>query len=158
MSSSNSRTNESFSLTRPFAVPRFNSRNPLRRSNSSSHGMSSPRAEEIPSPRGRRGSATQAAAAPVRCINPASDVNSRLDTQVEVKVYPCNNSQSSGKKKFTSFTIKPEVSCLLLVVCAHCGDGGAVVQCDAVRCSIAPIRQLNKQSICVHVRIPIHGV
>eukprot|EP00538_Stauroneis_constricta_P012943 CAMPEP_0119546802 /NCGR_PEP_ID=MMETSP1352-20130426/1054_1 /TAXON_ID=265584 /ORGANISM="Stauroneis constricta, Strain CCMP1120" /LENGTH=586 /DNA_ID=CAMNT_0007591529 /DNA_START=751 /DNA_END=2511 /DNA_ORIENTATION=- len=70
--------------------------------------MSSPRAEEIPSPRGRRGSATQAAAAPVRCINPASDVNSRLDTQVEVKVYPCNNSQSSGKKKFTSFTIKPE--------------------------------------------------
>ena len=46
--------------------------------------------------------------APVRCINPASDVNARLDTQVEVKVDPCNNSQSGGKKKFTSFTIKPE--------------------------------------------------
>jgi hypothetical protein len=45
---------------------------------------------------------------PVRCINPASDINARLDTQVEVKVYPCNNSQSGGKKKFTSFTIKPE--------------------------------------------------
>lgn len=51
---------------------------------------------------------------PVRCINPASEVNARLDTQVEVRVYPCNNSQSggggpaAGKKKFTSFTIKPE--------------------------------------------------
>ena len=44
---------------------------------------------------------------PVRCINPASDINGRLDTQVEVRVYPCNNSQV-GKKKFTSFTIKPE--------------------------------------------------
>jgi pSer/pThr/pTyr-binding forkhead associated (FHA) protein len=31
-----------------------------------------------------------------------------LDTQVEVRVYPCNNSQGSGKKKFTTFTIKPE--------------------------------------------------
>lgn len=48
---------------------------------------------------------------PVRCVNPASEVNARLDTQVEVKVYPCNNSQSSsGKKKFTTFTVKPEVS------------------------------------------------
>jgi len=45
---------------------------------------------------------------PVRCINPASEINARLDTQVEVRVYPCNNSQSSGKKKFTTFTIKPE--------------------------------------------------
>lgn len=48
-------------------------------------------------------------AAPARCINPASDINARLDTQVEVRVYPCNNSsQGSGKKKFTTFTIKPE--------------------------------------------------
>ena len=47
---------------------------------------------------------------PVRCINPASEVNARLDTQVEVRVYPCNNNQSGGKKKFTTFTIKPEVS------------------------------------------------
>jgi hypothetical protein len=45
---------------------------------------------------------------PVRCINPASEVNSRLDTQVEVRVYPCNNSQNAGKKKYTGFTIKPE--------------------------------------------------
>ncbi|CAB9527748.1 protein ligase MARCH7 [Seminavis robusta] len=45
---------------------------------------------------------------PARCINPASDVNARLDTQVEVRVYPCNNNQSGGKKKFTTFTIKPE--------------------------------------------------
>jgi len=47
---------------------------------------------------------------PARCINPASEVNSRLDTQVEVRVYPCNNNQNGGKKKFTTFTIKPEVS------------------------------------------------
>jgi hypothetical protein len=46
---------------------------------------------------------------PARCINPASEVNARLDTQVEVRVYPCNNNQSGGKKKFTTFTIKPEV-------------------------------------------------
>lgn len=45
---------------------------------------------------------------PVRCINPASEVNARLDTQVEVRVYPCNNNQTGGKKKFTTFTIKPE--------------------------------------------------
>jgi pSer/pThr/pTyr-binding forkhead associated (FHA) protein len=45
---------------------------------------------------------------PVRCLNPASDVNARLDTQVEVRVYPCNNSQNTGKKKFTTFTVKPE--------------------------------------------------
>lgn len=45
---------------------------------------------------------------PTRCINPASDINARLDTQVEVRVYPCNQSQSSGKKKYMGFTIKPE--------------------------------------------------
>lgn len=44
---------------------------------------------------------------PKTCINPAADINSRLDTQVEVRVYPCNNSQSS-KKKFTQFMVKPE--------------------------------------------------
>jgi hypothetical protein len=55
-------------------------------------------------------------ATPVRCINPASDVNSRLDTQVEVRVYPCNNSQGGGKKKFTTFTIKPEVSLELILM------------------------------------------
>lgn len=62
-------------------------------------------------PRGRDkqrdGSSTEISL-PARCINPASEVNSRLDTQVEVRVYPCNNSQGSGKKKFTTFTIKPE--------------------------------------------------
>jgi hypothetical protein len=58
--------------------------------------------------RQREGSA-EIITTPVRCINPASDVNSRLDTQVEVRVYPCNNSQGGGKKKFTTFTIKPEV-------------------------------------------------
>jgi len=45
---------------------------------------------------------------PVRCVNPASEVNARLDTQVEVRVYPCNNSQSNGKKKFTTFNVRPE--------------------------------------------------
>jgi hypothetical protein len=42
------------------------------------------------------------------CINPPNEVNSRLDTQVEVRVYPCNNSSSSSKKKFTQFMVKPE--------------------------------------------------
>lgn len=49
---------------------------------------------------------------PARCINPASDVNARLDTQVEVRVYPCNNSNSSKKKAASSFTIRPE-GCLI---------------------------------------------
>ena len=49
-----------------------------------------------------------------RCINPASEVNARLDTQVEVRVYPCNNSQSGGKKKFTTFNVKPEVRASLI--------------------------------------------
>lgn len=44
------------------------------------------------------------------CLNPPSEINSRLDTQVEVKVYPCNgsNSNNNGRKKFTQFTVKPE--------------------------------------------------
>uniref|UniRef100_A0A7S2JZD2 RING-CH-type domain-containing protein n=1 Tax=Leptocylindrus danicus TaxID=163516 RepID=A0A7S2JZD2_9STRA len=44
----------------------------------------------------------------VPCLNPASDVNSRLDTQIEVKVYPCNNSNNGNRKKFTQFVVKPE--------------------------------------------------
>jgi hypothetical protein len=36
-----------------------------------------------------------------------TEINARLDTQVEVRVYPCNTS-AGQKKKFTSFTIKPE--------------------------------------------------
>lgn len=45
------------------------------------------------------------------CLNPASDINARLDTQVEVRVYPCNNNSTQGnKKKFTQFNVKPEVS------------------------------------------------
>jgi hypothetical protein len=51
---------------------------------------------------------------PTNCLNPAADVNSRLDTQVEVRVYPCNNNNNNGaaahlqKKKFTQFHVKPE--------------------------------------------------
>jgi len=56
----------------------------------------------------QRDASTTELSLPSRCINPASEINSRLDTQVEVRVYPCNNSQGSGKKKFTTFTIKPE--------------------------------------------------
>ena len=59
--------------------------------------------------KGRKDGSSSELSLPTRCINPASEVNSRLDTQVEVRVYPCNNSQGSGKKKFTTFTIKPEV-------------------------------------------------
>ena len=45
-----------------------------------------------------------------RCLNPASEINARLDSHVEVRVYPCNNNATSqnSKKKFTQFTIKPE--------------------------------------------------
>jgi len=47
---------------------------------------------------------------PPHCVNPASEINSRLDTQVEVRVYPCNNNSnnSTQKKKFTQFHVKPE--------------------------------------------------
>jgi hypothetical protein len=94
---------------RPFAM---NDR--VRTSNQHSGGHNNPtftRVEDV-IPRGRerqREGSSDLPTVPVRCINPASDVNSRLDTQVEVRVYPCNNSQGGGKKKFTTFTIKPEV-------------------------------------------------
>lgn len=48
---------------------------------------------------------------PANCLNPATEINSRLDTQVEVRVYPCNNSNNNDhpqKKKFTQFHVKPE--------------------------------------------------
>ena len=40
---------------------------------------------------------------PPNCLNPATEINSRLDTQVEVRVYPCNNNNDADppKKKFT---------------------------------------------------------
>mmetsp|Transcript_72635 Transcript_72635/g.201397 ORF Transcript_72635/g.201397 Transcript_72635/m.201397 type:complete len:611 (-) Transcript_72635:119-1951(-) len=105
----NTPTNEGFSLVRPFGSDR--SRTPT-----GGHGdASSPsvvRMEDVSpsSSRGRTQSrdGTNEPSTPVRCINPASDINSRLDTQVEVRVYPCNNSQGGSKKKFTTFTIKPE--------------------------------------------------
>ena len=57
-------------------------------------------------------SAGASASSGARCINPANEINSRLDAHVEVKVYPCNNNASSSqqnkKNKFTQFTIKPE--------------------------------------------------
>ena len=56
-------------------------------------------------------SSSSSPASAARCINPAHEINSRLDAHVEVKVYPCNNnasSQQSKKGKFTQFTIKPE--------------------------------------------------
>lgn len=46
---------------------------------------------------------------PATCLNPATEINSRLDTQVEVRVYPCNNNNTHPpKKKFTQFHVKPE--------------------------------------------------
>ena len=50
---------------------------------------------------------------PIHCLNPATEINSRLDTQVEVRVYPCNNNNGAAaapaqKKKFTQFHVKPE--------------------------------------------------
>jgi len=44
------------------------------------------------------------------CRNSVNEANSRLDTQLEVKVYPCNNNSnsSSQRKKFMQFLVKPE--------------------------------------------------
>ena len=50
-------------------------------------------------------------AATTVCLNPAKEANDRLDTQVEVRVYPCNNNSGNVKKKFSQFSVKPEVSC-----------------------------------------------
>jgi len=47
-------------------------------------------------------------ATPTVCLNPAKEANDRLDTQVEVRVYPCNNNSGNGKKKFSQFSVKPE--------------------------------------------------
>jgi hypothetical protein len=98
---------------RPFALDR--SRTNPSGPNHSSNADSTPTLIKIDdvSPRGRerqRDGSGSDFVAPARCINPASDVNARLDTQVEVRVYPCNNNQGPGKKKYTTFTIKPEVS------------------------------------------------
>lgn len=112
MSSNANSPSDGFSLTRPFGIS-DRSRNQASASNELSPSLV--RVDDASSPSSNRGrerqrDGTQEPAPPVRCINPASDINSRLDTQVEVRVYPCNNSQGGGKKKFTTFTIKPEVS------------------------------------------------
>mmetsp|Transcript_36249 Transcript_36249/g.56358 ORF Transcript_36249/g.56358 Transcript_36249/m.56358 type:complete len:607 (-) Transcript_36249:94-1914(-) len=106
MSGNGNGTSDGFSLPRPFSSNRSGA------SNSGNESPSLVRVEDV-SPSGSRGRERQRDGSvdplpPVRCINPASDINSRLDTQVEVRVYPCNNSQGGGKKKFTTFTIKPE--------------------------------------------------
>jgi hypothetical protein len=43
---------------------------------------------------------------PTHCLNPASEINARFDTQLEVRIYPCRSSQGKTKKEFT---VKPEV-------------------------------------------------
>jgi hypothetical protein len=106
-------TNEGFSLARPFGSVSNRSGTPT----GAQGDPTSPavlRVEDV-SPANSRGrtqsrDGSAEVGTPVRCINPASEINSRLDTQVEVRVYPCNNSQGGGKKKFTTFNIKPEVS------------------------------------------------
>jgi pSer/pThr/pTyr-binding forkhead associated (FHA) protein len=108
----NSPSSDGFSLTRPFGMSDRSRTQPSASQNELSPSLV--RVDDVsPSNAGSRGRERQRdgtiePAAPVRCINPASDINSRLDTQVEVRVYPCNNSQGGGKKKFTTFTIKPE--------------------------------------------------
>lgn len=82
---------------------------PITRSRFSSLQMSAKKSDTMEPIAVTSPAASAAATTPVRCVNPASEVNARLDTQIEVRVYPCNNSQSSGKKKFTTFNVKPEV-------------------------------------------------
>mmetsp|Transcript_7651 Transcript_7651/g.21769 ORF Transcript_7651/g.21769 Transcript_7651/m.21769 type:complete len:605 (-) Transcript_7651:78-1892(-) len=103
-------TNEGFSLPRPFGGS-DRSRTPTGGQGDAT-SPSVVRVDDV-SPSTARGrtqsrDANMEPTTPGRCINPASEVNSRLDTQVEVRVYPCNNTQAGGKKKFTPFTIKPE--------------------------------------------------
>jgi len=52
--------------------------------------------------------ASSSSLTPAVCLNPAKEANDRLDTQVEVRVYPCNNNSGNGKKKFSQFSVKPE--------------------------------------------------
>ena len=122
MSSSGTPPTEGFSLTRPFAMDRSRTQQiSMLNTDPASPSLvrvddASP-ASNMSGMRGRerqRDGSTEPAV-PVRCINPASEINARLDTQVEVRVYPCNNSQGGGKKKFTTFTIKPEVSSKVLL-------------------------------------------
>jgi hypothetical protein len=96
-------------LNRPYAL---NDRTPtLAERQVSDISPSRSNDDSVKEPEPTPAASTTSPTPPVRCINPASEVNARLDTQVEVKVYPCNNSQSSsGKKKFTTFTVKPEVN------------------------------------------------
>jgi hypothetical protein len=116
-SNANGPSSDGFSLARPFGMSDRSRTQPTLQQNEASPSLV--RVDDASPTSGSRGRERQRdgtieAAAPVRCINPASDINSRLDTQVEVRVYPCNNSQGGGKKKFTTFTIKPEVSTTLL--------------------------------------------
>lgn len=47
--------------------------------------------------------------APLYCLNPVADINARLNTQVEARIYPCNYiSGYRGNRNFTQFTIRPE--------------------------------------------------
>jgi len=76
-------------------------------------GASSHRPPASPSKRSNAGTLTQSNVNSVPnittpCLNPAKDINDRLDTQVEVKVYPCNNNSGNVKKKFSQFSVKPE--------------------------------------------------
>ena len=114
-SGNNTPANEGFSLARPFAIS-DRTRTQQIGSNADVSSPSLVRVDDVSPPAGGSGSRGRERqrdgsepTTPVRCVNPASEINGRLDTQVEVRVYPCNNSQGGGKKKFTTFTIKPEV-------------------------------------------------
>ena len=104
-------------LTRPYSISDRTRTQPAFSDNQYQATTVAPVQDDNAQNRGReRQRETVEVPPPARCINPASEVNARLDTQVEVRVYPCNNNQSGGKKKFTTFTIKPEVSFFLVVV------------------------------------------
>merc|ERR1719401_199089 len=72
------------------------------------HPVTKPPALAVPSPHASVPSASLPP--PSRCLNPAALINAGLDTQVEVRVYPCNNSggASAARKKASTFYVRPE--------------------------------------------------
>ena len=79
------------------------------------HPVTKPPALDVPSspPGGAGGASLRPPPAappgvppPSRCLNPAALVNAGLDTQVEIRVYPCNH--GDARRKSAQFHVRPE--------------------------------------------------